>query len=291
MSTNVSQPSDSQTVSGVDDVRDAEDRGRRRATAPPRRLVTALRSGTLLGILGIVLFLVVWQIFAVVLNQPILIASVTGVLSDLWHWIRTGQIFPQLKTTFIELIAGYLLGMIAGLVLGVLMALSEFVRRLLVPLTVGINSAPALALAPLLLIWFGFGIWSKLLLVTFVTVFPILVNTQLGIAGTDAGLLEVANSFDASRWKVLMRVRVPSALPLILASFQISITRSVAAVFAAELFGATSGIGYSILNASQTFDTVRVFSGIVVLSAMGILLTWIVSWIARKSTPWYGQGR
>jgi NitT/TauT family transport system permease protein len=264
--------------------------GRRRSAAPPRRRYQRL-IGFLLGLSGILAFFGVWEVFAVLLNKPILVSTVTAVASDLWHWIITGQIFPQLKTTVIELAAGYGLGAVVGLLLGMVMALSNIARRILDPLIVGINSAPALALAPLLLIWFGFGLWSKLLLVTFVTIFPILVNTQLGMTGTDPALLEVARSFDSSWWNIIAKVRFMSALPLILASFQVSITRATAAVFAAELFGATSGIGYSILNASQTFDTVRVFSGIIVLSALGVGLTAIVSWIAKKSTPWYGHGR
>jgi NitT/TauT family transport system permease protein len=257
----------------------------RRGIFGPKRL------GRFAGLAGLVLFFGAWEIFAQALNQPVLVSPPSEVAQDLWKWCSSGDILPQLKTTAIELGAGYGLGLLVGLGLGLVMALVEPLRRMLQPLVVGINSAPALALAPLLLIWFGFGLTSKLLLVALVSVFPVLVNTQTGIAGTDPALVDVARSFNASTMAAIYKVRLPAALPLIFAGMQISITRAVAAVFAAELFGATSGIGYSILSASQTFNTVRVFSGILVLSVLGIALTSLVTWFGNKATPWYGANR
>lgn len=248
-------------------------------------------AGRLVGLVGLVVFFAAWEIFARALAQPVLVAPPSEVASDLWRWCSSGDILPHLRTTGVELAGGYGLGLLVGLVLGTVMALVEPMRRMLQPLVVGVNSAPALALAPLLLIWFGFGLISKLLLVALVTVFPVLVNTQTGIVGTDRSLLDVARSFDASRTQAILKVRLPASLPLIFAGMQISITRAVAAVFAAELFGATAGIGYSILNASQTFNTVRVFSGILVLSALGIAITSLVTWGGRKATPWYEPNR
>jgi NitT/TauT family transport system permease protein len=247
--------------------------------------------GRLVGLVGVVLFFAAWEIFARALDQPVLVSPPSEVAQDLWKWCSSGDILPHLKTTAIELGAGYGIGLVVGLILGMVMALVEPMRRVLQPLVVGINSAPALALAPLLLIWFGFGVVSKMLLVALVAVFPVLVNTHTGIVGTDRSLLEVARSFNISRAQSILKVRVPAALPLIFAGMQISITRAVAAVFAAELFGASSGIGYTILNASQTFNTVRVFSGILVLSVLGIALTSLVTWGGRKATPWYGPNR
>jgi len=243
------------------------------------------------GVWGVSSFFLVWELFARALAKPILLVPPTEVVSDLWNWSSSGDIVPHFKTTATELVCGYGIGMTTGLVLGFSMALLEPVRRSMRPLVVGINSAPALALAPLLLIWFGFGLTSKMLLVALVAVFPILVNTMTGINGADPELIDVARSFNTSRSKLVRKVRVPAALPFIFAGMQISITRATAAVFAAELFGASSGIGYTIFAASQTFDTARVFSGILVLSLLGITLTNLLTYFGNRATPWYGANR
>jgi len=248
----------------------------------PRRLLS-LR---IEGLFGVLVFLVAWELFARSLDNTLFLVPPTSVAKDLWEWITTGEIFPHLQTSGTELAMGFLLGLVSGLVFGVVMGLIAPVRRLLQPLVVGLYSTPVLALAPLFVIWFGFGLKSKILLIALTTVFPILVNVEAGIVQAERNYLDVARSFGASHLRLISMVRFPSAIPFVFAGMRISIARAVTGVFVAELFGATSGIGYTVQNASATFDTARLLSGVVVLATAGILLSGLVSALGKWLTPW-----
>jgi NitT/TauT family transport system permease protein len=197
------------------------------------------------GVIGVALFLLAWELFARSLDNTLILVPPSAVAQDLWEWIRTGEIFPHLKTSGTELLLGFVLGLVAGLILGVAMGLIGPVRRLLQPLVVGLYSTPVLALAPLFVIWFGFGLQSKILLIALTTVFPILVNVEAGIVQAERAFLEVARSFGASSLRLISMVRFPSAIPFVFAGMRIAIARAVTGVFVAELFGATSGIGFA----------------------------------------------
>lgn len=243
------------------------------------------------GLLGIAIFLGGWELFARHLDQQILLVPPSDVATDLWHWTRSGDILPDLKTSGLELGIGYALGLVGGVALGIAMGLVEPVRRILQPLVVGMYSTPVLALAPLFVIWLGFGLRAKFTLIALTAIFPILVNTEAGIASVDRGFVDVARSFGASEFGLIRKVRLPAALPYLFAGMRISVARAVTGVFVAELFGATEGVGFTIQNASQTFHTARLFSGIVVLAAAGIIMTAAVGWLGRWLTPWEAANR
>jgi NitT/TauT family transport system permease protein len=243
------------------------------------------------GVLGIVLFLAGWELFARHLDQGILLVPPSAVAEDLWTWISSGEIGPHLRTSGLELAIGFGLGLVAGVVLGIAMGLVVPLRRLLQPLVVGMYSTPVLALAPLFIIWLGFGLSAKFSLIALTAVFPILVNVEAGITSVDHSFLDVARSFGASPLSLIAKVRIPASLPFLFAGMRIAIARAVTGVFVAELFGSTAGIGYTIQNASSTFHTARLFSGIVVLAASGILMTSAVSWLGRLMTPWQASNQ
>lgn len=257
-----------------------------RADHHRRATVSRLRRFRVEGILGIVAFLVGWELFARHLNQAILLVPPSEVATDLWHWCTSGGIAPDLETSGLELAIGYGIGLVAGVVLGIVMGLVTPVRRVLQPLVVGMYSTPVLALAPLFVIWLGFGLSAKFCLIALTAVFPILVNTETGITSVDHSFIDVARSFGASQLALIRKIRLPAALPYVFAGMRISVARAVTGVFVAELFGATKGIGFSIQNASQTFHTARLFSGIVVLAGAGIVMTAAVGWLGRWLTPW-----
>lgn len=243
------------------------------------------------GLIGIALFLGGWELFARHLSQPILLVPPSEVATDLWHWCRSGDILPDLKTSGLELGIGYGIGLVSGVGLGIGMGLVRPLQRILQPIVVGMYSTPVLALAPLFVIWLGFGLSAKFTLIALTAVFPILVNTETGIASVDHGFVDVARSFGASEFAVIRKVRLPAALPFLFAGMRISVARAVTGVFVAELFGSTQGVGFTIQNASQTFHTARLFSGIVVLASAGIFMTAAVGWLGRWLTPWEPSNR
>lgn len=253
---------------------------------PLRIRVAHVRRWRVEGLLGIAAFLGGWEWFARHLHQAILLVPPSEVATDLWHWCVSGAIGPDIEASGLELGIGYGLGLAAGVAFGIAMGLVPPVRRVFQPLVVGMYSTPVLALAPLFVIWLGFGLRAKFVLIALTAVFPILVNTQAGIVSVDHAFLDVAQSFGASQWALIRKIRLPAALPFLFAGMRISVARAVTGVFVAELFGAQKGVGFTITNASQTFHTARLFSGIVVLAAAGIIMTAAVGWFGKVLTPW-----
>lgn len=259
--------------------------GASRATA--RRLGPALRRVPWVGLLGVAVALGIWELLArEVVRSYVALAPFSVVVSDLWHWVSSGDILPDLKTSGIELGIGFGIGVATGVVIGLLMGLFDGVRKLLETSILALNSTPILALAPLFVIWLGFGLPAKFVLIAAVTVFPVLVNTQVGVRQVDRSFLDVGRAFGASWWQLVRKVRLPAALPFMLAGMRVGITRAVVGIFVAELFGATSGIGFAISNATATFKTARLFSGLIVLALFGICLSALLGGLSRWAAPW-----
>jgi ABC-type nitrate/sulfonate/bicarbonate transport system permease component len=163
---------------------------------------------------------------------------------------------------------------------------SKLTRSIATPWISALYSTPTVALSPLLILWFGLGIWSKVIVVFIVSVFPVLVNTQAGIEGADERLVETARAFGARRVQIFTKVLLPSAVPFIVAGLRLGIGRALVGVVVAELFGATSGLGYLITVSSQVFDMGALFAAVVILAGAGVISTEVIKIIERRIAPW-----
>ncbi|HVI84726.1 MAG TPA: ABC transporter permease, partial [bacterium] len=182
------------------------------------------------------------------------------------------------------------MGVAGGVLLGVLMGASQKLADYVDPWVSAAYTAPLVALTPLLIIWFGIGLWSKAIIICLVVIFPVTIGTIAGIRSTDRSLLEVAVSFGATRRDVLRKVMVPWALSFILSGARIGVGRGVIGIFVAELFGgASKGIGLMIVQAAQVFDTPLLFVGIIVLACFGIIVTGGLRLLERRLAPWRPQ--
>lgn len=246
----------------------------------------ALADHRVLGVCGVVLFLAAWEIVGRATDSAVVLVPASQVASDIWTWTSSGDILPALKTSGIEFVLGTVLGAAVGILLGVIMGLVAPVQGLLRPLVLAFYSAPLLAFAPLFVIWLGYGLASKVVLIAMLAIFPLLVNTETGIRQVDRAYLDVGRSFGARPLQLIWHVRMPAALPFVFAGMQIAVTRATVGVFVAELFGATSGIGWEITNAAAVFNTKRVLAGVVVLSVFGIVMTGIIRRVSDWATPW-----
>jgi NitT/TauT family transport system permease protein len=150
----------------------------------------------------------------------------------------------------------------------------------------GFYATPIIALAPLLILWFGIGIWSKIAVVFSLVVFPVIINTEAGIRQTDPQLIEAAKSFCANRWQIFAKVSLPAASPMILAGLRLGVGRGLIGVVVGELAGSRAGLGFLINNASQVFNMPQVFAAIIILAAAGILLTAGLQRLERVLVPW-----
>jgi NitT/TauT family transport system permease protein len=205
---------------------------------------------------------------------------------DLW---RAGQLQIDLLVSGEEFAIGFVLASLVGIVVGLLTASFERVNLIAAPWIAGLYASPTIALAPLLILWFGVGIWSKVAVVFIVVVFPMIINTDAGIRNTDQHLVEAVRSFGASQWQIFTKVSLPGALPMILAGLRLGVGRGLIGVVVGELAGSRAGIGYIINNASQVFNMSQLFAGVILLSAAGIVLTALFGRLETVLAPWRGR--
>jgi ABC-type nitrate/sulfonate/bicarbonate transport system permease component len=188
--------------------------------------------------------------------------------------------------TLREVLLGFLCALAAGLAFAVILHLSDTLRRAFYPLLVASQTIPPVAIAPILIVWFGFGLGPKVLLIALVCFFPITVNTLDGLRSVDPQLITMMRTLGASRAQILGRVELPSALPFFFSGTKIAIAVAVIGAVFAEWAGASSGLGHQILIASSNLLTARMFAAITLLSVMAIVLFAVVAVIERRIVTW-----
>ncbi|HUT20861.1 MAG TPA: ABC transporter permease [Anaerolineae bacterium] len=237
-------------------------------------------------VLLIVLFLAVWQcatwlwhIEAYLLPSPSRIVS-AGVQAR-------GLLSEHIQQTLHETLVGFSLALAGGLLLAVAIDLSLFLRRALYPLLVVSQTVPIMAIAPLLVIWLGYTIWPKIIVVALVCFFPIVVTAADGLRSADPELLALLQAMGATRRQMFIKIRVPGAMPSVFSGIKIAITYSVIGAIIGEWVGASKGLGVFMLRASNSFRTDWVFAAIAVSSLLSIVLFLAVAVIERAALPWY----
>ncbi|WP_326834898.1 ABC transporter permease [Amycolatopsis rhabdoformis] len=243
-----------------------------------RRRKWVVRGGQLaVGVLVLVLWQIAGQVFgAFTLSGPVLIVVRIGEL------IGSGTLWPDLATTLVETFAGLVIGMVAGVALGVLIASSKVVGRWFYPYVMALYSLPRVALAPLFIVWFGIGLESKIFMVVTMVVFVAFYNTYQGVRGIDPDLLEMTRSFRAPRMATLRWAVLPAIAPWILTSLRLSIALALIGAVIAELVGASQGLGYYMGYAANTLDTTGVFAGLVVITVIAVIAEQLVALVERR---------
>lgn len=240
-----------------------------------------MRVGLLVVLLGAAQLLIpAFGIHAYVLPTP---DTVIGALA---HDYSTLSFWHHIGTTMSEIMLGWAVGCITGLVLGVLIAEFRLVEITLTPYIVALNAVPKVALAPVLVVVFGYGVVSKVVITAIMAFFPLLVNVGVGLRGADALQLEMMRGLRASRWQTLRWVKFPGAMPAIFAGIEVAVVLGVVGAIVGEFTGAESGLGYVILQRSFSMDQGGVFSALVTLALIGIVLDLIVRWVGRRVVRW-----
>ncbi|MDR5781390.1 ABC transporter permease [Caballeronia sp. LZ065] len=237
-----------------------------------------------------VLVVAVWEIGFMLAAVPIYIAPAP---SDIFHalvnGLSSGLFISNGLTTLAEALLGFLLATILGIMLGAVIAQSRFVEKTLYPYLIAIQTTPKVAIAPLFIIWFGFGMTSKVIMAAVVAFFPILVNVIVGLRSTDTSRIELMRSLQASRWQIFTMVRLPSAAPMIFAGLHIAVIFSVLGAIVGEFVGSRKGLGNLIMQLNNNLDTAGVFAALVVLSAMGIVLHLLMHMLQKRLLFWSEQ--
>jgi NitT/TauT family transport system permease protein len=239
---------------------------------------------------GLIIILVVWQIYTswsgisrIVLPSPIDIGLVTLQRYDL--------LLRETWPTLIETILGFALALLIGIPLAVCVANSRVLNLAIYPILIATQSVPKVAIAPIVLVWFGLGMESKLALAFLVAFFPVVVDTATGLQATPPGLLELARSLRASPLQVFMKVQIPAALPFMFAGAKVAITLAVIGAVIGEFVGSANGLGNLLLSANSQLEGPLAWAALVWLSVLGIVLFTAVVVAERLLMPWAQIGQ
>jgi ABC-type nitrate/sulfonate/bicarbonate transport system permease component len=239
------------------------------------------------AVISIIAGMALWEFVGrFVVTNPILFAPLSKVLLAGWSLLVSGDLIGHLAVSGLEFAIGFGLATVSGVALGFAMATSRSVQDYLDPWVSFFYSSPLVALIPFFILVFGVGIASKVAIIFIVSIFPILLNAYAGIRAADASLLEVGAAFNCTRWQVFEKILVPAALPYIVVGLRLGIGRALTGVVVSELFGSTSGLGWLIGTAGQSFDTPTVLFGVLMFSIFGVVMVEGLKWIERAVAPW-----
>lgn len=261
--------------------------------APPgwlRRISLATPPAAVQWVVSFALAIALWEFCArVLIRNDLFLAPLSAVAVRAVELWSTGELQTHIEVSFVEFAGGYLLSVAIGIVLGIVLAESPVLRGLVDPWVSMLYATPIIALGPLFILWLGIGAGSKIAIVFLTAVFPILINTVSGLTTTDRNWIEVARSFGASAPQIYAKVRMPAALPFIIAGLRLSVARALVGVVVAELFGARAGLGFLILNSAQSFDTAGLFVGVIILAIAGVVSVELLKWLEAALAPWRAQ--
>ena len=189
--------------------------------------------------------------------------------------------------TLLEIVVGFAISLLIGLVLSAGIAYSSLLQRSIYPIVISSQTVPIIAIAPLLLIWVGYGLAPKVIIVAIICFYPIVVNTVDGLKAIDPDMVNMLRALGATKFQVFRKLQIPTALPFIFSGIKISISVSVIAAVIGEWVGASAGLGYLIIYSQPLFLTSRVFAAILILAVMGVSLFVLAVVAERLSMPWY----
>jgi putative hydroxymethylpyrimidine transport system permease protein len=195
-------------------------------------------------------------------------------------------LFPDAWVTAQEVLLGFVLALAAGVAVAVTLHLSPMLRRALYPIVVASQAVPVIVIAPILVIWFGFGMGPKLMIIALICFFPVAVNTLDGLRAVDRDQVRMLQTLGAGRWDVLRRLELPSALPYLFSGAKVAVAVAVIGAVFGELVGSDAGLGHAIQVGTAQLLTARVFAAVLLLSAMAIALFALVSAAERRAVPW-----
>lgn len=217
------------------------------------------------------------------------LSSPLQVTQTFWELCRSGELLRHSYFSFLEFAYGFLLAIVVGIPVGFIMASQKKINYYLDPWVSCIYATPTVALAPIIMVWFGLGIIPNSLVVFLGAVFPILLNTYTGIKSVRQNFVEVVRAFGGSPLQIFFKVMIPDATPAIITGLRLAVGRAVISVVVAELFGAEAGLGFMVYFYAQLFQPGPVFVGIVVLALFGILAFTLIEKVQGWVSPWYAH--
>ena len=242
----------------------------------------------ILGTTAVVIFLTIWELVGGVFQfvNPMFMSAPSFIWKAAVQMFVSGEIYNDLYVSGIEFAWGYFLSVIFAIPFGIAIGWYKKLAYTFDPFVNAMNATPRVALLPLVIIWLGIGILSKVGIIFLGAVFPLLINTRDGVKTTPHNLLNAARSFGASEWQIFRSVVLPSTVPFILTGLRLAIGRALIGVMVGELYAATAGIGFMITVAGATFQTDKVFVGVLIFAISGMIATEMLDKVERRFDKW-----
>jgi NitT/TauT family transport system permease protein len=240
-------------------------------------------------LLAILTFLLLWQLVVMlfgikefILPSPLKTFSYLFIpeLAAQYDWPR------HIGVTLIEMLLGFIVTAVVGILVAVLMTWSNVLKHIIKPIITLFYSLPKIALAPLFLLWFGYGIIPNVMIAFLVAFFPIVINTSVGLNAVEEDLLDLVHYLHASKWQVLVKIRLPNALPFIFSGFKISATLCVVGAIVGEFIASSQGLGFVLKSAQGLMDTPPMFASLILISILGLSLFGFIAFLEQRVMPW-----
>lgn len=245
---------------------------------------------TVIGTTFIVLILLIWQTIPLVTTlskgMALFFTTPSQIVNTFFVLIEKGEIQKHFYVSSIEFIVGLGLSIAVGLPLGIIVGRSPTMNALLDPFITAFNATPRLVFLPLILLWLGIGLWSKIVIVFFGALFPLLINTYEGVRNVDRVLVNVVRSFGAKEWQIMKMVVLPNSLPYVITGLRLAIGRAILGVVVGEFFGASEGLGFMIAMAAGNYLVDVVFVGVALFMGISLILTMSVKMIESRLSRW-----
>ncbi|HEY4318966.1 MAG TPA: ABC transporter permease [Herbaspirillum sp.] len=240
-----------------------------------------------IGVASVIGGLALWEIISrFVVANSLFLAAPSQIFVAMLQLAKSGRLWHDMGVSSIEFLLGYCIASLLGILLGLVMAGSDRAKQALQPWVSGLYATPTIALGPLFIVWMGIGIWSKVVVVILLVIFPVAINTEAGLRTTSQRLVETLRCFGASRKQIFFKLSLPSATPFILAGLKLGIGRGLIGVVVAELFGSRAGLGLLISESADSFNMPNLFVGVLIFAISGIVIIAGFSRLERRLVPW-----
>src|SRR5215471_7425807 len=243
------------------------------------------------GILGGTAVLIVIGIWQAIWSytdwiSPLFFSGPSAIAKQFWVSLTEGHLLADLAFSGKNFIIGFSIALVSGVVLGVIVGWYRRIRLILDPFLSALYAAPRVAMMPLIIMWFGIGMWSKVFIVFLSAFFPILINTAAGIRNLDRDLLRAARAFCASDWQIFKTLAIPGSVPFILTGVRQGVGVGLIGLVVGEMLGSSEGVGFMVVYGGQTFQTDTLFVGFIIIALAGIILSSMAERLERRFSRW-----
>jgi ABC-type nitrate/sulfonate/bicarbonate transport system permease component len=253
----------------------------------PRKTFYQRHESSILGYGVLLIMLIVWQaLWSAHKLSPLFMSGPSAIAARFWDDLLHGHLLQDIGYSGKNFAVGFVLAVVVGIVFGVIIGWYKRVEMVTGPFTSALYATPRVAMVPLIIIWFGIGMWSKVFIVFITAVFPVLINTIGGIQAVDRDLLRCARAFCATDRQIFTTLAIPGAVPFILTGIRQGVALGLIGVVVGEMFGGSQGVGFMVAYGGQTFATDTLFVGVLIIAFAGIVLTAAAEQLEKRFSRW-----